>query len=102
MKEAVELFRREGGEGKLVAGGMKVCLGDREDVARDRAELLRRAHESGDNATDDAALVEAMGGSVVVVPGEAANIKITTAEDLAGAELLLSGHDADAVDLGRA
>jgi G6PDH family F420-dependent oxidoreductase len=40
VKEAVELFRREGGEGKLVAGGMKVCLGDREDVARATAYRL--------------------------------------------------------------
>jgi 2-C-methyl-D-erythritol 4-phosphate cytidylyltransferase len=48
------------------------------------ASVLRRAHAGEPDATDDAALVEAIGGRVVVVPGEPANIKVTTAEDLAG------------------
>lgn len=47
-----------------------------------RAAVLRRAHTAFGDATDDAALVEAVGGVVVVVPGEAANVKITTAGDL--------------------
>ena len=34
-----------------------------------RRDVLVRAHANGDDATDDAALVEAMGGRVVVVPG---------------------------------
>jgi 2-C-methyl-D-erythritol 4-phosphate cytidylyltransferase len=46
---------------------------------------LIRAHASGDDATDDAALVEAVGGRVVVVPGELDNVKITVAGDLAKA-----------------
>ena len=46
-------------------------------------EALVRAHESGNDATDDAALVERNGGRVVVVPGEKTNIKITTPDDLA-------------------
>jgi 2-C-methyl-D-erythritol 4-phosphate cytidylyltransferase len=54
------------------------------------ADALRRAHERGGNATDDAALVEAMGGHVIVVPGEAINRKITTPEDLTWAEGVLS------------
>jgi 2-C-methyl-D-erythritol 4-phosphate cytidylyltransferase len=54
-----------------------------------KAEILRKAHAAGDNATDDAALVEAVGGTVVVVPGEATNIKITTPDDLRVAEALL-------------
>jgi 2-C-methyl-D-erythritol 4-phosphate cytidylyltransferase len=48
-------------------------------------EVLIRAHASGDDATDDAALVEAMGGRVVVVPGELDNVKITVPGDLAKA-----------------
>jgi 2-C-methyl-D-erythritol 4-phosphate cytidylyltransferase len=48
-----------------------------------RAEVLRAAHARGGDATDDAALVEAAGGRVVVVPGEPANRKVTTAHDLA-------------------
>ena len=46
------------------------------------AAALRRAHASGADATDDAALVEAVGGVVVVVPGEPTNVKITVAGDL--------------------
>jgi len=54
-----------------------------------RADLLRRAHAAGADATDDAALVEAVGGTVVVVPGEATNLKITGPQDLALATVLL-------------
>ena len=45
-------------------------------------ESLSRAHAGGEEATDDAALVEAQGGRVVVVPGEVANTKITRPGDL--------------------
>lgn len=47
-----------------------------------RASVLRRAHESGNEGTDDASLVERVGGKVVVVNGEAINRKLTTPEDL--------------------
>jgi 2-C-methyl-D-erythritol 4-phosphate cytidylyltransferase len=47
-----------------------------------RAAVLRAAHESGGDATDDAALVEQRGGRVVVVPGEVTNRKITHLHDL--------------------
>lgn len=50
------------------------------------AGALRRAHAGGGEGTDDAALVEAAGGTVVVVPGEATNRKVTRPEDLAWAE----------------
>jgi 2-C-methyl-D-erythritol 4-phosphate cytidylyltransferase len=59
------------------------------------ADVLRRAHERatalGILATDDAALVEALGATVRVVPGEPGNLKITTPEDLRAAEHLLGG-----------
>jgi 2-C-methyl-D-erythritol 4-phosphate cytidylyltransferase len=51
-----------------------------------RAEILRRAHLGDPEATDDAALVEAVGGRVVVVPGDPENLKLTAPADLAGAE----------------
>ncbi len=47
-----------------------------------RASRLRAAHANETDATDDAALVEAMGGRVVVVRGEVANLKITEPDDL--------------------
>jgi 2-C-methyl-D-erythritol 4-phosphate cytidylyltransferase len=56
-----------------------------------RAELLRRAHYEGSGATDDAALVEQLGATVRVVPGEARNLKITTPDDLRTAERLVGG-----------
>jgi 2-C-methyl-D-erythritol 4-phosphate cytidylyltransferase len=55
-----------------------------------RASALREAHRAGSDATDDAALVEAAGGVVVVVPGEVDNRKLTESDDLAWAERRLS------------
>jgi 2-C-methyl-D-erythritol 4-phosphate cytidylyltransferase len=55
------------------------------------AALLRRAHADGGEATDDAALVEALGATVRVVPGDPHNLKITTPADLDRAEHLLKG-----------
>jgi 2-C-methyl-D-erythritol 4-phosphate cytidylyltransferase len=57
-----------------------------------RADLLHRAHANGTVATDDAALVEQLGATVLVVPGEAHNIKITTPEDLRAAERHMAGE----------
>ena len=53
-----------------------------------RAAALRAAHAGEPEGTDDASLVEAAGGRVVVVDGDPANIKITTPVDLSLAELL--------------
>lgn len=57
------------------------------------AGALREAHVSSqeDGATDDAALIEARGGRVVIVPGDERNIKITTTADLELAEALMLG-----------
>jgi 2-C-methyl-D-erythritol 4-phosphate cytidylyltransferase len=51
-------------------------------------EAHARAAKCGHRATDDAALVESLGVSVRLVPDSARNLKITTREDLALAELL--------------
>ena len=57
------------------------------------ARALREAHASApdDGATDDAALIEARGGRVAIVPGDERNIKITTTADVELAEALISG-----------
>jgi 2-C-methyl-D-erythritol 4-phosphate cytidylyltransferase len=55
-----------------------------------RRDALTAAHRVGGDATDDAALVEAAGGSVVVVPGDVRNLKITTPADLVLAAALLA------------
>jgi 2-C-methyl-D-erythritol 4-phosphate cytidylyltransferase len=54
------------------------------------AAVLRRAHAGAADATDDAALIEAAGGRVVVVEGDPANLKITGPDDLVRAEALLT------------
>src|SRR5439155_1142968 len=58
------------------------------------AAVLRRAHAAGGEATDDAALVEALGATVVVVDGDPDNLKITGPDDLVRAEVLLDRRDA--------
>lgn len=53
------------------------------------AEILRRAHGEGVEATDDATIVEALGVTVAHVAGSPTNLKITFPHDLAVAEALL-------------
>jgi 2-C-methyl-D-erythritol 4-phosphate cytidylyltransferase len=66
-----------------------------------RADVLRRAHDeavagaaagASVGATDDAMLVEALGGAVQVVPGEPGNLKITDPADLGAVERLLAAR----------
>ena len=56
-------------------------------------QALERAHSASDDATDDAALVEAIGVKVKTIEGEASAFKITTKEDIGQALLLLSPID---------
>jgi 2-C-methyl-D-erythritol 4-phosphate cytidylyltransferase len=73
---------------KVVADGVVVATPDRASLVAVqtpqafRAEVLRRAHITADTSTDDAALVEAIGGRVVVVEGDTGNRKITHPDDL--------------------
>ena len=59
-----------------------------------RYELLRDAYQKADvndpSLTDESALVEQLGHPVSIIEGSARNIKITTAEDLAIAEAILT------------
>jgi 2-C-methyl-D-erythritol 4-phosphate cytidylyltransferase len=63
-----------------------------------RRDVLERALDQDDEilgaATDDAALVEAMGGTVRLVPAPPDNLKVTTPLDLRVAELLLRERSA--------
>jgi 2-C-methyl-D-erythritol 4-phosphate cytidylyltransferase len=54
-----------------------------------RADLLRRAFDTGREATDEAGLFEMLGLPVTCVPVSRWNLKITTEEDLELAEALL-------------
>jgi 2-C-methyl-D-erythritol 4-phosphate cytidylyltransferase len=54
-----------------------------------RAGVLRRAYDSNEEATDEASLVAAVGGTVRLIEGPSDNIKVTTPTDLRLAEALL-------------
>lgn len=70
-------------DGRVVATVDRTGLNAVQTPQAFRVEVLRRAHEGCPEATDDAALVEAIGGVVAAVPGEARNRKITDPSDLA-------------------
>ena len=57
-----------------------------------RRNVLDKAHQvkACCDPTDDAMLVEKMGGRVKIIPGDYKNIKITTAEDLLLAKILMT------------
>ena len=89
--------------GVAVADTLKRVDGERvvETVDRDalvavqtpqgfRRSALRAAHGAGGDATDDAALVEAAGGTVIWVPGEPTNFKVTEPADLERATAVLT------------
>jgi 2-C-methyl-D-erythritol 4-phosphate cytidylyltransferase/2-C-methyl-D-erythritol 2,4-cyclodiphosphate synthase len=56
------------------------------------ARLLALHREAPPGATDDAALLEAAGGSVALVPGHADNIKLTYQEDFVRLEQIVAGQ----------
>jgi 2-C-methyl-D-erythritol 4-phosphate cytidylyltransferase len=68
-----------------------------------RLDLIRSAHrqarKEGFLGTDDAQLVERLGGKVAIVPGLTTNIKITTPDDLRLAEAIWrqGGHSAESI-----
>jgi 2-C-methyl-D-erythritol 4-phosphate cytidylyltransferase len=59
-----------------------------------RRAALQAAHAGDGVDTDDAALVEADGGSVVVVEGESRNVKVTVAGDLELVQVLIERANA--------
>lgn len=62
------------------------------------AAALRSAHAGGGEATDDATLVELAGGTVELVEGDRANLKVTEPLDLAVARSLLAARGDDGGD----
>jgi 2-C-methyl-D-erythritol 4-phosphate cytidylyltransferase/2-C-methyl-D-erythritol 2,4-cyclodiphosphate synthase len=85
---------KRGGPDRLVAGTLprdQIFMAQTPQAFR--VEVLRAALAGGasSDATDEAMLVEQAGGRVRLVDGDPRNIKITTADDLAIAESLVSG-----------
>ncbi len=114
IDRAVELLRDSPGVDAVIAAApvtdtvKRVDSGGRVERTLDRSALravqtpqvfrrtsLARAIADGDpeKATDDAALIEAAGGSVVVIDSASFNIKVTVPEDLAIAEALIANRD---------
>ena len=58
-----------------------------------RTSVLRAAYARGAEGTDDASVVEAAGGTVIVVAGERDNFKITEAGDLERAQAVLAARE---------
>jgi 2-C-methyl-D-erythritol 4-phosphate cytidylyltransferase/2-C-methyl-D-erythritol 2,4-cyclodiphosphate synthase len=80
---------KQAADGRVVATLDRTALVAVQTPQAFDASWLRAAHEGQPDATDDAALVEAAGGTVVVAPGDRTNTKITVAGDLAAADALL-------------
>lgn len=84
---------------KRVDGDVVVATESRENLVTVqtpqafRAEVLRAAHAHEPEGTDDAAVVEAAGGRVVVVAGPRDNLKITEPDDLRRAEALIRDRE---------
>jgi len=81
---------------KRVQDGVVILTVDRADLVIAQTpqgfviEALVRAHAfDDDDATDDAALVERSGGTVVIVSGSDHNLKVTYPADLVVAEALM-------------
>lgn len=92
---------------KMVADGAIVATQDRlglwaaQTPQVFRRSLLMDAHDRiTSDATDDAALVEAIGGTVRVYPGAYGNMKVTFPEDLTLARVLAQSWTPDEDTLG--
>ncbi len=104
-----DTLKQGSADGRVVATVPRSGLWRAQTPQGARADLMRRAHaeaarvrgtgaasdvEDGAVGTDDVALVERIGGEVAIVPGEASNVKLTTADDLAWAEAWLAARGA--------
>jgi len=78
----VDTIKQIGPDGRVVRTPDRATLVAVQTPQAFRADVLRRAHVGVPEGTDDAALVEATGGTVATVPGERVNRKLTEPEDL--------------------
>lgn len=84
---------KRGAAGRIVGTVPREALFRAQTPQAFRYDVLREAHRSGDgSATDDAALLEAVGIPVALVPGGESNVKITWPEDLARVESHLAAR----------
>jgi 2-C-methyl-D-erythritol 4-phosphate cytidylyltransferase len=92
---AVDTLKEVDGEGRIVRTPPRERIWHAQTPQAFPREMLLKAYREGSRAglmeTDDAALVERVGGESVMVPGSPSNMKITRPGDLALAEVLLRG-----------
>jgi 2-C-methyl-D-erythritol 4-phosphate cytidylyltransferase len=86
VSDTVKRVRRDGSDTTVVETLDRSELVAVQTPQAFRLDALRRAHSGDPDATDDAALVEAIGLRVAVVPGDLDNLKLTTPADLVRAE----------------
>ena len=88
--DVVDSYRRVAGTGSHIVPRAELRIVQTPQTFR--AQTLRDAYNVDYSAafTDDASVVEAAGGHITIVEGERTNIKLTTPEDMAYAEWLLS------------
>lgn len=84
-----DTIKQVDGDGRVVATPDRSSLRAIQTPQAFRRAVLTRAHGSGAEATDDAALVELLGVTVEVLEGDELAFKITTAADLAHAGRIL-------------
>ena len=89
----VDTLKSVGADGRVIAtvdrAGLWVAQTPQVFRASELRSAHRRAETQGSDATDDAALVEADGGSIVMLEGPRWNFKVTLAEDIEAADALL-------------
>lgn len=89
-----DTIKQADGDGVVTQTLDRACLWTVQTPQVFRREALERALDVSEEvlaqATDDAWLVERLGGRVVIVPAPKDNLKVTTALDLELAELLLA------------
>jgi len=88
-----DTLKRAGAEGRIAATVERAGLWRAQTPQGFRFGPILAAHRAaaGQALTDDAAVAEAAGLAVALVPGSEDNLKITTDDDLRRAEKLLSG-----------
>ncbi len=88
---AFDTVKRVAGDGRVVETLDRSELAMVQTPQVFRRDVLERAHsEVSDNVTDDAAMAERIGVEVRTFDGARSNIKVTTPEDLAVAQAMVS------------
>jgi 2-C-methyl-D-erythritol 4-phosphate cytidylyltransferase len=89
-----DTIKRAGEDGVIAATEDRETLWAAQTPQAFRTTALRDAYAQAGaavaGATDEAMLVERAGGTVLIEPAPASNLKVTTPEDLRLAELLLA------------